>query len=196
MVARNMNLQKFTIKAQEAIQTSREIAASYSNQSLEPEHLLAAMLSGGKGLAIDIIGRIGVDVGYFQVKTTALLEHLPKVTPPPEPASQFVSPGFARLLDESMKVALSLKDEFVSIEHMLIAMSESKSPAGRLLSENGVSRDTILKVLVAIRGNRRVTDQNPEDKYQALERYGRNLNEEARRGRLDPVIGREEKSAV
>ena len=186
-----MNLQKLTLKSQEAVQTARDIASSYNNQSIEPEHLCAAIISDDSGLAQDILSKVGVNQNYLRIKISGLLEKLPKVTGS-DLSNQFVSPELARSLDDAGKIAKSLKDEFISIEHLFIALAESKSSVAKLLNENGINRNSILKVLVSIRGKQRITDQTPEDKYQALSRYGRNLNEEAQAGKLDPVIGRQE----
>ncbi len=187
-----MNLNKLTIKAQEALQNAQEIASSYNNQVLEPEHLLAALVQDPEGTVTPIIGKIGVNIGTVKIKLNELLGKLPKVSGSALGA-QNLSQNLAKVLDNSVKQAEGLKDDYVSTEHMLLAIVESgDSPAGNLLRDQGVTAEAIFQVLREIRGTQRVTDQNPEEKYRALERYGRDLNEQARRGKLDPVIGRDE----
>jgi len=187
-----MNFSKFTLKSQEAVQNAQEIASSYGNQLIEPEHLLAALVQDSSGTVIPILQKVGANVSYVKIKINEALDRLPKVSGA-SLSNQSLSPGLARLFERAAKQAQNLKDEFVSTEHLLLAMVETKDTnAGKLLLDQGVTVDAILKVLKEIRGSQRVTDQNPEDKYQALQRYGRDLNELARKGKMDPVIGRDE----
>ncbi|MGK9370065.1 ATP-dependent chaperone ClpB [Melioribacter sp. Ez-97] len=185
------NFNKFTIKAQETIQNSIEIAQNYNNQIVEPEHILAAILQDGSGVASSIIQKAGGSIDKLKIKTAELLERLPKVTGAGL-GNQQLSMNTAKVFDRAVEEAKSLKDEYVSNEHILIALSDDKGAVGKLLNENGVNKNVILAALKEIRGNQRVTSQNPEDTYQALKKYGRDLNELARTNKLDPVIGRDE----
>lgn len=187
-----MNFNKFTIKSQEAIQNAQEIASSYGNQLIEPEHVLAALVQDSGGTVVPILQKIGANIGFVKIKVNEALERLPKVSGAGV-SNQSISQNLGRLFERASKQAANLKDEFVSTEHLLLGMVETKDTnAGKLLLEQGVTVDAILKVLKEIRGTQRVTDQSPEDKYQALQRYGRDLNELVRKGKMDPVIGRDE----
>lgn len=186
-----MNFQKLTLKAQEAVQAAREIAESNGNQAIEPIHLFAAMVQDESGIVPDILAKLGVNLTYLKVKVTEFLDKTPKISGA-SGSNQYVSPQLNQVFDLAFKTANELKDEYISTEHILIAIAEQKSELGNFLQKQGVTKENILKVLRDIRGNQRVVDQNPEDKYQALKRYGRLLNEEAMKGKLDPVIGREE----
>lgn len=185
-----MNLQKLTLKSQEAIQTAQEIAGGYSNQQIEPVHVLAAMLQDSAGIVPPMLMKIGANVNYLKIKVNESIEGLPKVSGGAL-GNQYLSQNLSRMLEAALKLATGMGDEYVSTEHILIAMSEDTStPAGSLLRDQGVTKDAVMKALKEVRGSQRVTDQNPEDKYQALSRYGRNLNDLARKGKMDPVIGR------
>jgi ATP-dependent Clp protease ATP-binding subunit ClpB len=186
-----MNLQKLTLKAQEAVQAAREIAESNGNQAIEPIHVFAAMVQDESGIVPDILAKLGVNLTYLKVKVTEFLDKTPKISGA-SGSNQYVSPQLNQVFDLAFKTANELKDEYISTEHILIAIAEQKSELGSFLQKQGVTKENILKVLRDIRGNQRVVDQNPEDKYQALKRYGRLLNEEALKGKLDPVIGRED----
>ena len=187
-----MNYNKFTIKSQEALQNAQEIASSYSNQLIEPEHLLAALIQDSGGTVVPILQKVGANVNYVKIKVNELLEKLPKVSGAGL-GNQAVYQGLGRVFERALKQGQDLKDEYVSTEHLLLALVETPdSNAGKLLHDQGVTPDVIYTVLKEIRGTQRVTDQNPEEKYQALQRYGRDLNELARRGKMDPVIGRDE----
>ncbi|HXH50470.1 MAG TPA: ATP-dependent chaperone ClpB [Terriglobia bacterium] len=181
---------KFTIKAQEALQATQEVAGRSGNQQLEPVHLLLALLEQSDGIVPAILERLGVTPFAVSQETEKAVERLPKVG---GTADHYLSPALKEVLDQSAKETEQFKDEFVSTEHLLLALARKKSDAaGAILNRLGVTHDAILKALVAIRGSQRVTDQNPEAKYQALERYARDLTELARRGKLDPVIGRDD----
>ncbi len=186
-----MNLEKFTLKSQESLQTAREIALNYGNQSIEPVHLFAAVLQDNAGIIPQILQKTGANISYLKIKTNELLEKQPKVTGSAL-ENPFVSNSLTRVLDVAFKEAKALKDEYISQEHLLLGLIGSASVIADLLKSQGLDKETILKSLAAFRGNRRVTDQNPEEKYQSLKRYGRLLNDEAREGRIDPVIGRED----
>ncbi len=186
-----MNLQKFTLKSQEALQTAQEIAANYNNQSIEPIHLLAALIQDSTGIISPMMLKLGANMNYLKIKINEQLEMLPKIAGSAT-ANHYLSSGISAAMESALKEANAMKDEYVSVEHLLIALAEQKSNASQLLKDQGVIKESILKVLTEFRGNQRVTDQNPEDKYQALSRYGRILNDEARKGKIDPVIGRED----
>jgi ATP-dependent Clp protease ATP-binding subunit ClpB len=187
-----MNFNKFTIKSQEAVQNAQEIGSNYGNQMIEPEHLLAALVQDSNGTVIPILQKVGANVSFVKIKVNEFLDRLPKLSGAGL-SNQSISQSLGRLFERASKQAQSLKDEFISTEHLLIAMVESKdSNAAKLLHDQGVTVDSVLRVLKEIRGNQRVTDQTPEEKYQALQRYGRDLNELARKGKMDPVIGRDE----
>ena len=187
-----MNFNKFTIKSQEAVQNAQEIASSYGNQMIEPEHLLAALVQDSGGTVVPILQKVGANINFTKIKINEAIERLPKISGA-SVANQALSQNLGRLFERATRQAQNLKDEFVSTEHLLLAMVESKDGgAGKLLLDQGVTVDAILKVLKEIRGNQRVTDQTPEEKYQALQRYGRDLNDLARKGKMDPVIGRDE----
>lgn len=184
-----MNFNKFTIKSQEAVQNAQEISASYGNQTIEPEHLLAALVQDAQGIVTPILQKLGANVNYVKIKINEVIEKLPKVSG----AQQYASNALQKVFELSQKEAENLKDEFVSTEHLLLALMEQKSNGGvKLLLDQGVTKEGVLKALKEVRGTQRVTDQNPEDKYQSLEKFGRDLNELARKGKLDPVIGRED----
>lgn len=186
-----MNFNKFTIKAQEAVQNAQEIASSYSNQVIEPEHLLAALVQDSEGIIVPILQKVGANVNYIKIKINEAIERLPKVQGAGL-ANQHISSALAQTFEQALKEAEQLKDEYISTEHLLLGILQSKSTAGKLLVDQGVTRENIYKALKDVRGSQRVTDQMPEDKYQALQRFGRDLNALAQQGKLDPVIGREE----
>jgi ATP-dependent Clp protease ATP-binding subunit ClpB len=185
------NFNKLTVKAQEIIQTAVEIAQNYNNQVLEPEHLLATLIQEKGNIADTILLKTGGNVNAIKLKIIDLLENLPKVSGAGV-GNQQMSNNMAKLLDESSSEAKNLKDEFVSTEHILLALSKNEGKAGQLLRDNGISHDEILTALKDVRGSQTVSSQNPEDTYQALQKYGRDLNELAKTGKLDPVIGRDE----
>ena len=181
---------KFTVKAQEALQGTQDVASRYGNQQMEPLHLLLALLEQKEGIVPSLLSRLGVAPATVAAEAERAVEALPKVG---GTTDHYLSPALKEVLDQAAKETEQFKDEFVSTEHLLLALSrKAKEAAGRILAKHGISHDAILKALVSVRGTQRVTDQNPEDKYQALERYARDLTELARRGKLDPVIGRDD----
>jgi ATP-dependent Clp protease ATP-binding subunit ClpB len=191
-----MNFNKFTIKSQEAVQNAQEIAGSYGNQSIEPEHLLAALVQDSEGIVVPLLQKLGANLNYIKIKINEAVEKLPKVQGAGT-GNQHMSPALGQVFDNAQKEAEQLKDEYVSTEHLLLGLLEdhaqaAASSAVRLLRDQGITKDGVYKALKEVRGTQRVTDQNPEDKYQALARFGRDLNELARKGKLDPVIGRED----
>jgi ATP-dependent Clp protease ATP-binding subunit ClpB len=184
-----MNFNKLPLKAQEVVQTAQDAAASMQHVAIEPLHVLAAMVNDAQGIVSPILNKVGANLDYIRSKAEQLLAALPKVS---GLTGTQLTNDVQRIFQQAFTEAQGLNDEFVSTEHLLIAVAESRTSAGQLLKDQGVTREAIMKVLVEVRGKRRVTDQNPEDKYQALQRYARNLNDEARKGKIDPVIGRED----
>ena len=184
-----MNLNKLTLKSQEALQQAQELAANSDHATIEPAHVLSTMLNDSEGIIPPIMNKLGANLGFLKQKLQDSIEGLPKVS---GAAGASMSNDMQRVLQDAFKQATNLKDEYVSTEHLLLAMASSRSKAGEMLKDVGVTKDGILKVLTEIRGDKRVTQQNPEDAYQSLQKYARNLNEEARKGKIDPVIGRED----
>jgi len=182
---------KFTVKAQEAVQRAGELASERGNPEMMPVHLLAALAEDSEGIVPPLLERVGVSPKALLADAMRAIDALPKVSGGAYQAT--LSQQSAQLLEAAFKQADNFKDEFVSTEHLLLAIAALKrDPAQELLARQGVTTDAILKALTTIRGNQTVTDQNPEAKYQALERYAKDLTELARRGKLDPVIGRDE----
>ncbi|MDP3147899.1 MAG: ATP-dependent chaperone ClpB [Ignavibacteria bacterium] len=189
----SFNFNKFTVKAQEVIQNGIEIAQSFNNQILEPEHILAALVEEKGSIADTIIQKAGGNSDRIKIKVSELLERLPKVSGASAGIGDHqMSNHLAKLFDQSTEEANNLKDEFISTEHLLLALAKDSGKAGQLLRDNGVTVDIILLALKDVRGTQRVTNQNAEDTYQSLKKFGRDLNELARAGKLDPVIGRDE----
>ena len=192
-----MNFNKFTLKSQETVQNAQEIASSYSNQAIEPEHLLAALIQDSEGIVVPLLQKIGGNLNYLKIKINEAIEKLPKVEGGGM-GNQHFSQVTSQVFESAQKEAAQLKDDYLSTEHLLLGLlddgggSRKASGASRLLLDQGVTKDAVYKALREVRGSQRVTDQNPEDKYQPLEKFGRDLNELARKGKLDPVIGRED----
>jgi len=184
---------KFTVKAQEAIQRANELASEHGNPELAPLHLLAALVEDKEGIVAPVLEKIGIGPQAVLSDLYKEIEKLPKVSGSGGAAPPAMSSQINQVLEKSFKEADTFKDEYVSTEHLLLALTDIKrDSAQELLARHGATHDAILKALTAVRGSQRITDQNPEAKYQALERYARDLNEQARRGKLDPVIGRDE----
>ncbi|HEY3839187.1 MAG TPA: ATP-dependent chaperone ClpB [Bryobacteraceae bacterium] len=182
---------KLTQKAQEAVQQAQSIAEQNQHQAIHPLHLLIALANEKEGIVRPVLEKCNVQPDTLVNEAGRLLETLPKVAG--QPTGQLIAPSLNQAFEAAFKEAERFKDEFVSTEHLLLAISDQKyDPAGNLLIKNRADHEAILKALVAVRGNQRVTDQNPESKYQALERYAVDLTEQARKGKLDPVIGRDE----
>jgi ATP-dependent Clp protease ATP-binding subunit ClpB len=185
-----MRFDKLTIKAQEIIQEAQSLASQHNNQQIEPEHLISAMMREPEGIANSILRKLGVSPHAVAQEILMAINHLPKVT---GSGDVYLSPAAKAILDAAFSEAGKMKDEYVSIEHILLAILDEKdSQAAKILNQNSVSRDTVLKVLMDIRGTQRITDPNPEEKYQALDKFSRDLTDLARLGKLDPVIGRDE----
>jgi ATP-dependent Clp protease ATP-binding subunit ClpB len=187
----SFNFNRLTVKAQEIVQTAIEIAQNYNNQIVEPEHLLASIVQESGNVAESIIKKTGGNFSAVKIKTNQLLESLPKVSGTGL-GNQQMGQNLSKLFDTAAEEARNLKDEYTSTEHLLLALSNDKGKAGQLLRENGISYNDILSALKSVRGTQRVTSQNPEDTYQSLEKYGRDLNDLVKQGKLDPVIGRDE----
>ncbi|MBW1701257.1 MAG: ATP-dependent chaperone ClpB [Deltaproteobacteria bacterium] len=187
-----MRFDKFTLKAQEVIQASQQLAERYGHQQIEPEHLVRAILDQKEGVIPPLLGKIGADQGRLKQSFETALEKIPRVSGGGL-GQAYMSPRSKTVLDKAFAEAEQVKDEFVSLEHILLSVTDEKEgEAARLLADAGMTRDTILKALVDIRGGQRITDQNPEDKYQALERFCQDLTGIASKGDLDPVIGRDD----
>ncbi len=181
---------KFTVKSQEAVQAANGVAADNGNPELLPLHLLAALLDDREGVILPVLEKLGVPSTQLIGKSKEAIARLPKVAGGSQPG---MSQSLQRVLDQAGKEASNFKDDYVSTEHLLLALAEAKSDgAGLLLASFGATHEAILKSLSSVRGSQRVTDQNPEAKYQSLEKYAKDLTELARRGKLDPVIGRDE----
>src|SRR3989454_943989 len=185
-----MRLDKLTVKAQEALQAAQALASEHGHQSIEPEHLLHALVAQKDGVVAPILGKLGVRADTLASQVDAALEKIPQVR---GGSGQYMGERLRAALERAQKQAESMKDEYVSTEHLLVAIAQDRDgAASHALAAAGVTPDAIFKALVDVRGTQRVTDQNPEDKYQALQRYSKDLTDAARRGKLDPVIGRDE----
>ncbi len=192
-----MRFDKFTIKSQEAVQAAQTIASRNGNQELMPEHLLSAMLEDSEGVATQVLEKLGADVGSIRQELERELDRLPKVTGS-APMGQdsigqvYASSGLQQALRVAEEEAGRLGDEYVSVEHLLLGVLAASGPGTELLKRSGVDGTSVFKAMQEIRGSQKVTDQSPEEKYQALKKYSRDLTDLARQGKLDPVIGRDE----
>ncbi|MEY2584630.1 MAG: ATP-dependent Clp protease ATP-binding subunit ClpB [Verrucomicrobiota bacterium] len=184
-----MRPDKFTQKMQEALQASQQVASDLGHQEISNEHFLAALLDQTDGVARPLLEKMGVKVADLRARLTQDLAARPKIQG--ANVDQRVGNELRATIDAAEKEMAKLKDEFLSAEHYLLALADSKGPAAKLLKDAGVTRDKLMQALQQVRGSQRVTDQNPEGKYQTLEKYGRDLTEIARRGKIDPVIGRD-----
>jgi len=185
-----MNAERLTIKAQEALAQAQVSAQSLGNPEITPEHLLKALIEQPQGVIVALLQKLQIELGALRDGLDAILNKKPKVSG--NASMPRASAGLGKVLTEAESQAKRLKDEYISTEHLLIAIVEYGGPGGKLLKSLGLNQADLLKALADIRGTQRVTDQNPEDKYQALERYGRDLTALARQGKLDPVIGRDD----
>ncbi len=187
-----MNLNKLTIKSQEALEGAQAIAAENVQQAIEPEHLLVSLLKDDEGIPSLILKKAGTNVDYVRSKAEEAVKKFPKVSGEGI-ANHYLSQPLAKVLDSAEKEASQMRDEFVSTEHLLLGLLNDRSTDSyKILSSQGVNRDLVLKALREIRGAQRVTDQTPEEKYQSLQKFGRDLTDLARKGKLDPVIGRDD----
>lgn len=187
-----MRFDKFTLKVQEALQEAQTLAGSSGHQAIEPEHLLLCFLRQEDGIANAILNKLNAQPRKIEQELNNYLKKQPSVQGA-DSGQVYLGGRLNKIFDKALTEAAQLKDEYVSAEHVLIVMAEEKDgQVGNILRKAGITRDNIFKVLVDIRGNQRVTDPNPEGKYQALERYAKDFNELARKGTFDPVIGRDE----
>ena len=188
-----MDINRFTEKAQEAVRGAQTLATRFGNQQIEVEHLLYALLDQEGGLVPSILARAGVAVEPLKEAVEREINKIPKVSGPSGPVDQvYITARLNKLFVSAEDEAKKLKDEYISVEHLLLAIIEDGGPGARALKTAGASRDRIEKALMEVRGNQRVTSQNPEATYEALERYGRDLTKMAAGGKLDPVIGRDD----
>jgi ATP-dependent Clp protease ATP-binding subunit ClpB len=185
-----MQIDKFTIKVQEILSQAQRIASENGHQSIDDIHLMSAMLQQKDGIIIPMLKKLEVNIDDFSSKIDDALARQPKVSG--QTAQIYISPELNDILNGAFNEAEQLKDEYVSTEHILISIAQSNGRVGQLLKQYGVTKDKIYQILVSIRGSQRITDQNPEDKYQALKRFGKDITELARKGKLDPVIGRDD----
>jgi len=185
-----LRFEKMTVKAQEALQSAQEIAARHENQQIEPVHLLSALVTQADGVVTPLLARLGIRSELLSQEIEREIGRLPRVT---GFAQQHMGKPLNDLLERAFDEAQGFKDEYVSTEHIFLAIAgQDRDPAGQLLKKQGASHEAILQALTSVRGTQRVTSQNPEATYAALEKYARDLTELARRSKLDPVIGRDE----
>jgi ATP-dependent Clp protease ATP-binding subunit ClpB len=188
-----MDINRFTEKAAEAVRAAQTLATRYSNQQIEVEHVFMALLDQQDGLVPSILTRAGVNVDSLKAVVEKDISKIPKVTGPSGPVDQvYITARLNKLFVAAEDEAKKLKDEYISVEHLLLAIIDEGGPASRALKTAGATRDRIQQALVQVRGHQRVTSQNPEATYEALERYGRDLTKAAAQGKLDPVIGRDD----
>jgi len=184
-----MRLDKFTLRGQEAIQSAIELAERNQHQQVEPEHLLSVMLEQPEGIVRPILGKLGANVAVILNDTQAAVARFPRV----QGGQQYFSSRLTQIFTASQNQADKMQDEFISTEHLLLAIADEKDgDAGKILRQHGVKKDDLFKVIEQMRGGTRITDQNAEQNYQALSKYARDLTEQARKGKLDPVIGRDD----
>ena len=184
-----MRPDRFTQKMQEALNAAADITSKLQQQEIGNEQFLLALLDQSEGVAVPLLQKVGVSVARLREQLDAELARRPKVSGGSQP---HIGNDLRKTLDAAEGVMSKLKDEYLSAEHYLLALSQASDAAGKLLREDGATHDKLMAALVEVRGSQRVTDQNPEEKYQALEKYGRDLTELAKRGKIDPVIGRDE----
>ena len=187
-----MQMNRLTYKAQETVAEAQKLTERYNHQQLDTVHLLLSMIKQKDGITPQILGRLEIDLTSVEKDLFRELERLTRVSGPGSMGQVYVTPKLKDVFDKAEQEAERLHDEYISTEHLLIGIVEVDDAVSRILKNRGVTKDKILKILVDIRGAQRVTDQNPEDKYQALARYSRDLTELAKKGKLDPVIGRDE----
>ena len=188
-----MRLDKLTLKAQEALQEAKNIADKYSHQQMDVEHVLLALVEQPEGIVVPVLQKIGVDIDQLKTRLAEHLSSLPQVHGGGGLEQIHVTPRLNKTLETAWQEAQVMKDEYLSTEHILLAIAAEEDPSSpQILKGLGATKDRIYEALIGIRGGQRVVDQNPEEKYQALERYTRDLTELARSGKLDPVIGRNE----
>jgi ATP-dependent Clp protease ATP-binding subunit ClpB len=188
-----MDISRFTEKSQEALRAAQGVATRRNHQGVDVEHLLAALLEQGEGIAGPLLQSAGANLAQLRQRVQQEIDRLPQVTGPAGgPEQLYITPRLNKLLTKSEDEAKALKDDYVSVEHLVLAMLDDGGATGRLLKEMRVSRDSLMEALRNVRGHQRVTSQNPEATYEALEKYGRDLTKLAAAGKLDPVIGRDD----
>jgi len=187
-----MRLDRLTVKSQEALQEAQTLAQKKGNQQLDVEHLLLAILQDEEGIGLQIFNRIGADIEALKADLDKEIDKFPKVTGATPLGQLYIAQRLKDVLEKSFEEAQHLTDDFISVEHILIAIFSDSGPATHLLNQHGATRANVLSAMQEIRGVHRVTDPNPEEKYQALKKYGKDLTELAKKGKLDPVIGRDE----
>ncbi|RME59493.1 type VI secretion system ATPase TssH, partial [Candidatus Parcubacteria bacterium] len=186
-----MNLDKYTMKVQEALGEAQQMVIAANQQQLEPEHVFAALLEDSDGLIHTILQKLNVNPQQVASEVQKLIDKFPKVHG--GQGQVYASPHFNQMMATANRIAKDMGDQYVSTEHLLLAILELKQhPLAQLLARLGVTQTAVTNVLKEVRGNRKVTSQNPEAQYMALERYARDLTKLAREGKLDPVIGRDE----
>ena len=185
-----MRLDKLTTKSQEALQQAQSLAEKRNHQAIDAEHLLFALLGQKEGVVLSLLQKLGAPMSSLTERLQKAFDRIPQVTG--STGQTFITPRLKKIIEAAEAEAETLKDDYVSAEHLLLAMLQDSGETGKILKELGVSRDKILNALVSIRGAQRITDPNPEEKYQALEKYSRDLTDLARKGKLDPVIGRDD----
>src|SRR4026207_2462942 len=184
-----MRLDKFTLRGQEAIQAGIELAERNQNQQVEPEHVLCAMLEQPEGIVRPLLGKLGANVQVVKNDCEAAVGRFPRV----QGGQQYFSPRLSKIFTAAEKRAEKMQDEYISTEHLLLAIVDEKDgEAGKILRQHGVNSDDLLKAIEQTRGGARITDQNAEANYQALAKYARDLTDQAPKGKLDPVIGRDD----
>src|SRR5687768_4897721 len=188
-----MDFNRLTEKVQQALQVAQSRAARLSHQQIDTEHLLAGLLEQENGVAVSILLKAGLPLEQMHRRVVQELDRLPKVSGPSGAPDQiYVTGRLNRLFADSEEEAKRLKDEYISVEHLLLAMTADTGFTGRLFKEFGLTRERLSTALQEVRGTQRVTSQNPEATYQALERYGRDLTQLAAQGKIDPVVGRDD----
>jgi ATP-dependent Clp protease ATP-binding subunit ClpB len=185
-----MDLDRLTIKSQMALQEAHQQASARHHQQIEPEHVLYALLTDPEGVVFPLLHQLGIVPKQLRDRVDELLNQKPKVYA--EGMQIGLAPSTAGVLEAAGREAEQLTDEYISTEHVLLAILQADGAAAGLLTEAGVTRDAVLAALAEVRGRQRVTSQNPEETFQALEKFGRDLTDTARQGKLDPVIGRDE----
>ena len=190
-----MRLDRLTQKSQEALQLAQELASEHNNSQIEVEHLFLALLEQEESLVANILATLGVPVSTLKGELQQSIEKLPRMYSTSATGQVYISAQLKNVLERAWQEAQRLKDEYISVEHLLLGIAEEKGcRAQELLLNYGATKDKIYGALQKIRGNQRVTDPEPETKYQVLQKYSRDLTELARKGKLDPVIGREEET--
>lgn len=187
-----MNAEKLTQKSMDAVRKAQSIAVMHSNQIIEPIHLLAGLLKQENGLIPQLLRKMNIDADIFESETDKKLDSLPKVTGSGRSSNIGISSESDRVLTSAEKIASDMKDEFISVEHIMLALIDCKNKdVSQLCKTFNISRENFLSALMSVRGNTRVTTENPEDTYDVLAKYGQELVELARKNKLDPVIGRD-----